>query len=624
MPPLTFLPQPQSITYHDGEVTLPDRKLIAIPDPSVLFIAERVQKVLKERFHLSWEIVVDQGAIPPDQLGLSFQPGLTPGTNPNSYRLDIESNLISITGPSDQSYWYGACTLLQIFDQAVDHGLPLLSINDWPDFERRGVMLDISRDKVPTLETLYALVDLLASWKINEFQLYTEHSFAYRQHKVVWANATPITGEEIMKLDRYCRERYIDLVPNQNSFGHMHRWLMHDEYRELAEVPEGLDWPMFHGKPRPFSISPAEPRALELIESMFDELLPHFTSNYFNVGCDETSDLGKGRSRDAVEAQGRGRVYVDYLKKIANLVRSHKRTMQFWGDIIMEHPEMVHELPKDIIALEWGYEADHPFDLDGQRFAEAGIRFYVCPGTSSWLSLMGRTDNAMGNLLNAAVNGRKHDAMGYLNTDWGDYGHMQPLSTSYLGYAYGAALSWAVDANTNLDLAAVLNQFAFNDPTGTMGKVAYELGNVYLTLDDARQYNGAAPVRALLTPIEKMASKPWLPKVTDPVRYAPEKIRRAMAKVEELTAEMDSAQPSHLIAIWEYKLATGLWLHGCKRLLLAAGDEDVSPTEMAVELRGLMEGFREVWLLRNRPGGLEDSLSRLQRLLAEYEQLEKA
>ena len=125
------------------------------------------------------------------------------------------------------------------------HGaaLPLLEIDDYPDFPARGVMLDVSRDKVPTMETVYGLVDWLAGLKINQFQLYTEHTFAYRQHPKVWAEATPFTSEDILALDAYCRERFIELVPNQNSFGHMHRWLKHPKYGHLAETHERvIEW----------------------------------------------------------------------------------------------------------------------------------------------------------------------------------------------------------------------------------------------------------------------------------------------------------------------------------------------------------------------------------------------
>src|SRR5207249_10707589 len=118
--------------------------------------------------------------------------------------------------------------------------LPRGTITDWPDTPVRGVMLDISRDKVPTLATLLELVDRLASWKVNQLQLYTEHTFAYRDHDAVWRAASPITADEIRAIDDYCRARHVELVPNQNCLGHMDRWLRHPRYQPLALAPDGF------------------------------------------------------------------------------------------------------------------------------------------------------------------------------------------------------------------------------------------------------------------------------------------------------------------------------------------------------------------------------------------------
>src|SRR5690606_38467231 len=123
------------------------------------------------------------------------------------------------------------------------------------------------------------------------------------------------------------------------------------------------------------------------------------------------------------EERGVGRVYLDFLLQIHQLVTSQGKTMMFWADIINNHPDLIPELPKDIVAMEWGYEAGHPYPEHTRRFAENGVRCYVVPGTSSWNSLLGRTDSSLAILREAALYGRDNGGEGYLVTDWGDGGH---------------------------------------------------------------------------------------------------------------------------------------------------------------------------------------------------------
>lgn len=250
-----------------------------------------------------------------------------------------------------------------------------MEIEDWPDFSVRGVMLDISRDKVPTMSTLFSLIDMLAEWKINQVQLYTEHTFAYSQHRKVWEHASTMTAEEIQQLDRYCQERFIDLVPNQNSFGHMERWLKHDEYAHLAEAIDGAETPWGFRWKGPFSICPTDPQSPEFLKGLYTELLPNFSSSFFNVGCDETFDIGQGRSKADCDRIGVHRVYLNFINEVNNLVQSNGKQMMFWGDVILHQPDLIAELPKDIIALQWGYEANHPFDKEGEQFKKQECRF---------------------------------------------------------------------------------------------------------------------------------------------------------------------------------------------------------------------------------------------------------
>ncbi len=608
-----LLPTPRHITWLEGNFTFTDGRLVLLDSrqpQAVRFAALRFCTALQQHLGLNWELTASS-AVPAGQVGLTLAIMPEAVAHPEGYRLRIIPEGITIQGRDAAGVFYGVCTLIQLVQQAGGGMLPCLDIADWPDFPARGVMLDISRDKVPTLETLLALVDRLASWKVNQVQLYTEHTFAYRQHPDVWKDASPLTGAEILALDAYCRERFIELVPNQNSFGHMRPWLIHARYAPLAETHGEIQTPWGNYKMQgPFSLAPEHPGSLELIRSLYDELLPHFTSRQINVGCDETIDLGQGASKAACEARGVGQVYFDFLMKIYQDVTRRGYTMQFWGDIIIQHPALVPQLPRDVIALEWGYEFDHPFDAHGAQFAAAGVPFYVCPGTATWNSIAGRTDNAIGNLRNAAENGLKHRATGYLNTDWGDNGHWQYLPMSYLGFGVGAAYSWCLEANGALDIPQAIGRFAFDDPTGVMGAIAYDLGNVYQVPHIPRIHNSSV----LFHLLQGATGGERFKEVTvEDFAGTAERIATILARLGE--ARM--ACPDAELIKREFVNAGRLLRHACRRAqqLLGASEDTAA---LRADLEAAIEEHTALWLARNRPGGLKDSLKRFEALRQAY------
>jgi hypothetical protein len=466
-------------------------------------------------------------------------------------------------------------------------------------------MLDISRDKVPTLATLLALVDQLAGWKINHLDLYTEHTFAYRRHATVWQGASPMTAAEIRSLDAYCQARCVELVPNQNSFGHLERWLTRPAYNDLADCPAGgapIPWGGVTAGPT--SLNPTDPRSLAFLQELYAELLPNFTSRSFNIGCDETFDLGHGRSRDEVARRGAGRVYLDFLLKIHQLAQAHGRTMLFWGDIILHHPELVPELPRDCVALEWGYEANHPFAAHAALFAGAGIPFYVCPGTSAWNSLAGRTHNMRGNLLAAAEHGLQQGAGGYLITDWGDHGHWQSLPVSYPGYLLGAALSWCGAANRDLPLTAALNQHVFEDEAGVLGDLTLRLGDAYRRC--GIEYGNSTELFHLLARARRPVGAGVTPATLDAVRGV----------AEEALLRLPHARSPRPDAPWlldETEQTACLLIHACHRGIhrLENPGAPLDTPLLTRERAELLDRQARVWLRRNRPGGLADSLQRM-------------
>ena len=524
--------------------------------------------------------------------------------SPEAYRLDIAPGRIRIMASHPSGAARALATLRQLNREC--EALPLGVVADAPAFAIRGVMLDISRDRVPTLDTLRMLVDRFAELKFNRLELYTEHTFAYARHPEVWAHASPMTPEDIRALDEYCAARHMELVPNQNSFGHMERWLKHGRYRDLAEAPEGWIAPWGPEVRAPTTLNPGDPRSLELMAGLYDELLPCFRSVNLNVGGDETWELGQGRSRERCGREGKGRVYLEYLLGLHRLCSERGRTMHFWGDMILHHPERIPELPRDAVALDWGYEEDHPFDDECAKFAASGLSFFVCPGTSSWNSIAGRGENARHNLRRAAQAGIRHGASGYLVTDWGDNGHWQPLPVSYLPWGAAAEHAWSGSGARSDDaIHAASARHVFRDMDGRVAQAASVLSDVYRHAS-SRVHNNSEFYR-LLAP-EPLAQT-WAAVPDAAAARAEEDIRAALDLLERAPAPA-SADGADVVADLQF-VARGLQL-ACRRVRVRSGQG--AREGLAKAAHDWADEHLRRWHVRSRPGGASDSVRRIEQL----------
>jgi hypothetical protein len=523
------------------------------------------------------------------------------------YRLTIAGHGgVRLVAADAAGEFYGRATLAQL---AAQGPLPIGTVEDHPDLAVRGVMLDVSRDKVPTIETLEALIDRLASWKVNHVELYMEHTFAYPGHEEVWGPASAYTPEEIRRLDTFCRERFVELAPNQNCLGHFERWLAHDRYRPLAIRPDG--WTDARGRHRrPTTLEPTHPDVLPLIGSLLEELLASFSSPRVHVGLDEPWELPDERFDD----------YLDYVARLRARPELDGREALMWGDIVASHPDRLGELPEGVTVCEWGYEDGHPFAERAGLLAAAGRPFWLCPGTSSWNTLVGRTTNMLGNVRGAADAAVEHGAAGFLVTDWGDNGHLQYLPVSEPGFAWAAARSWCGATNDAADLAAALSQHAFADPTGELAAALLALGDVH-RLVEPQVPNNSVLILHLLSPTFRMGEG-YTAGLTDADLAAAE------AAIADARRRLQAARPQRAdgaLVVAEVDTSARLLalLVRDARARLAAGGtiaavEAEQRAGFADELGGLVEEHRAHWAARNRPGGLDDSAARLERLRATY------
>ncbi|MBS2210971.1 family 20 glycosylhydrolase [Carboxylicivirga mesophila] len=607
-----LLPLPQTIKVEDGAFNGHAGRIELsgdIKDARVLSELKKVRAAF-QNIGLNWNITraCANGESPIMKVSIDGDLDL----NEQGYQLLIAANQIELVGVDLAGVYNGFQTLKQIIRYSEEAGyLPLVSITDYPDFKNRGFMLDVSRDKVPTLTTLYQIIDHLAEWKMNQLQLYTEHTFAYQKHQKVWQDYSPYTAEDIITINEYCQERFIELVANQNSLGHMERWLEHTDYQHLAELEKvQKDGP--HHLQRRTTLNPVDPRSMELVESLYDELLPNFSSKTVNIGGDEPWELGHGRSKEACDEQGKGEVYISYMSELTNYLSSQGYQPQMWADIILNYPKQLHRLPEDLTCLVWGYRSWYPFEKNSRKMHDAGVPFYVCPGTSSWQSFIGRWPNAQANLLKAAKAGKKYEASGYLITDWGDFGHWQPFVISYPAIIYGAGLSWAVEANESLDVNTHLAYSLMKHPNTELAQLIMELGSVYKLYDGDIQKYVNVFYDILRSPDDPL-STPRLEHVNaENTEAVLQKLNMLIEQLERCPAYNKEQQ----LLIEELQLAAGFARHSAlmakERLLLpdnkmSHASDSVKET-MQEDWDALLAQFRRLWMQRNRSGGLQNSL----------------
>lgn len=390
-----------------------------------------VEKNLGYRMHLT------RGAARRGDIAIDY---LKEAENEEAYELSIGADGVRILGTEKSVIW-GIQTFIQILEQ-TGAALPGLIIKDAPYFANRGFYNDVTRGRIPTLETLKTLADRLSRYKQNQLQLYIEHSYLFRDFSEVWADDTPLTPEEILELDAYCADRGVELVPSISTCSHLYKVLRTQSYKELCELEAPDEEPRSAcARQQHHTVNICDPRALELVKGLIDEYRPLFATDKFNICADETFDLGKGKSAAYCREKGHGPAYVEYVRQLCQHVLDMGCIPMMWGDVIVEYPELLNEFPEGTQFLNWDYSADVS-DEKTKKFAEAGVPFYNCPGVSSWASLIAYNRIGYENIRRMCAYGKQNGAVGILNTDWGDYYHVCQPAFSYIGLVYGAQLSW--------------------------------------------------------------------------------------------------------------------------------------------------------------------------------------
>ncbi|MBE6357427.1 MAG: hypothetical protein E7058_10040 [Lentisphaerae bacterium] len=585
---LHLIPAPKKLVYGKEEFRLYELENIRLPADcpasilrAAVSLADDFEKVTGKRLRFAKSV--------PD--GKSVTVEFSAAVATASYRISAGENGFTVSAAAETELFYALQTMRQIVN-SCGNVYSSMEIEDAPDFAHRGVYHDITRGAVPTLKSLFELADLMAYYKLNQLQLYVEHTFAFARHCDIWEGSDPITAEEILRLDAYCKERHIELVPSLSTFGHFYMALRSKRKEDLNELDiKASEIPFsFYDRMAHYTLNCSDPRSIELVADMLAEFIPLFSSDYFNICCDETFDLGKGKNRAKADELGTETLYVEFLKKIIAIVGKAGKTAMFWGDIIAAQPELIRTLPENTIALEWDYGAKADF-RDTAALAKVTSNFYICPGTTVWNCWSADIHVCQQNILNYARKGKAAGAVGLLNTNWGDMGNVNLFANSLYGIIYGAAAAWNTDAAADLErFETAFDRMEFNC-TG--------LSALWRKFGETKIIRWKAVANLV-----DIAENPWQDEAFQAVNAA--SLKDAIGKLEDIFTDImkiaGSAQSKDPLALKEliFGFEMSIMLH---RIALAVYEPEnkIQAWKTADDLRKMEQRNSPLWHNRFKP-----------------------
>jgi hypothetical protein len=536
----------------------------------------------------------------------------------DGYLLDTCGPAVLLAGRNEAGLFYGIQTLRQLLRPSrAAVAIPRVSIADWAALRYRGLSIDISRGPVLTEAQLMSVIRNLAEYKLNMLGLYLEHVFPFRESPLVAPEGTGITVASIRRLGAYAKQYHVDLVPEQQTFGHLHQMLKLEMYADMAETPHG-------------SVLAVESESgYRWIGKAAEELAHAFPSHFLNIGGDETLELGQGRTRDLVTRAGVGGAYLEHTRRVASMLAPLDRKLMFWGDMALGYPEMLPQLPKSLVAMTWSYDAKDDFSAEIEPFRSNGMDFFVCPGLNNWSGIYPDVRTALANIDGFVRDAKRLGALGMLNTHWNDDGDAL-FNLNWYAIVFSATAAWqegrvdADDFRRSFDwafhrgveptVAGVVERFAQAEALLRQAGVAGGSAKLFwidpYSPAGARRMQAASKVASQVRILAEQNLTDLLALEARPIRHQ-ETLRYLTLAARRLDyAGMKVQYSQQMLERYRDALAnlgdTARVRRDLRRISSASGFVD----DLRAAILGLKARFREAWLAESQPYWLDNVLIR--------------
>lgn len=521
------------------------------------------------------------------------------------YLMAKSGNQIRLIAQTPKGLFYGLQTVKQLIRDGYE---PAVCIADWPDFPQRIFFDDISRGPISNVAYIKKQIRDLSELKYNALTFYIEHVIQPLSYPDFAPANGKLTMKDVKEICEYARRYQMEVIGSFQCFGHFENILSLPRYAHLGDTPS--------------MIAPLNPEAQAFLKTVIGELADVFSSSYFNINCDETWYLEKGKSREYVQKVGADQFYARHIRFLYDLLKAKNKKVMMWGDIIMKYPHLLAQLPKDITYLTWNYSGNN-YDAWIQPFTDAKSKFLVCPGILNSNRLFPDLNMTRENM-QFISDGYKAGAQGVMYTSWDDSAFHSFASVMY-GVALAAENCWNASRQTQREefekryckVRLGSDDTAFTQALNRLMELS-ELGLTY-EMNDRVFYEQFTPEPGKVQNIH-IEELQKAERVLDNVKQALSDMRISRNQIEKETLQYAVNQYEFIIRSRKniYRMA-GLYRQSCEayptsnakaRDLLILALKEINPLETLIAQ--LKNTYTELWVCENQSYFLDKGIDRYQ------------
>ncbi len=461
---LQIVPTPKLVRFLDGVFHLKNDLTIS---PSNLanensYAVQLIQQTLKEYNNLNLSIK-SAGDIQISYFGNEEENHIIKNLSDEGYLLRISENKIELQARTPKGIYYAAMSLIQLLEKA-EKKLRSIEIIDWPDMKMRGISDDISRGQVSNLENFKKIISHIARYKMNTYMPYLEDMLEFEKYPTIGKNRGSLTKNEVKEILNFAKRNFVEVIPIFQTLGHYENILSQKEFLKYAEFPGAA------------SLNVSNDSTYVFLEELLKAVFELFPSEYFHMGADESYDVGLGESKKLVDETNIAVVHANHYKKVYDICNKYNKKVMMYGDILLDHPEILSLIPKDIIIVDWHYRADDNYPST-KIIRDAGFKYLVSPTAWNFLSTFPANINSLPNIKYIVKSGLENESLGMINSNWGDYGAETFKEFILFNYAWSAQCSWNYSQS---DLSKFSKEYFYD----FFGIDEARLTNIYTTLSE--------------------------------------------------------------------------------------------------------------------------------------------